>query len=71
MIDTADIAVVRGVQQDLLALNARVQAVASRAPRVLNDPVFFAWGQINSAVRYLEVAILKAGGAPSDPAVIG
>ncbi|MGH7109100.1 MAG: hypothetical protein ACREFK_01595 [Stellaceae bacterium] len=71
MIAKADIAVVRGLQRELLAAAERMQQMISRDPRALNDPVFFAYGQLNSAVRYLEVAVLKAGGDPAEPPIIG
>lgn len=63
--------VVRAMQTELLAIGARMQTLMSGDPRIPNDPVRFAWGQLNSAVRFLEVAILKAGGAASTPPVIG
>jgi hypothetical protein len=62
---------VRGIEGELQAINARLQAMTSHDPAVWNDPLLFAWGQVNSAIRYLELAILKAGGKAAPPAAAG
>jgi hypothetical protein len=62
---------IRGIEDELKAINGRLVAMTSADPKVNNDPLMFAHLQLNSLIRYLELAILKAGGKASEPPVIG
>jgi hypothetical protein len=64
----AEVEELRGLQGELSAANARLHRLTSNDPRVWTDPVMSAHLQLNSAIRYLDVAIAKEAiraGAPS------
>ena len=61
----------RAIQDDLLAAAQKLKGLSDSNPARPNNAVDFAFGQINSAVRYIEVAILRRGGAAHNPPVIG
>lgn len=71
MIAEADIVVVRGLQQEMIALGNRLKALTAGNPEIHCDPFILARGQLNSAIRYIEMGLLKASAAPSEPAAIG
>ena len=61
---------IRGIEDELKAINNRLAAMTSADPKVNNDPLLFAHLQLNSSIRYLELAILKADGKPDEPPAI-
>lgn len=71
MIDEAALAVVRGLQEEMIALGKRLRALTAGNPAIHNDHFILARGQLNSAIRYLELGVLRAGGAPAEPPIIG
>lgn len=71
MIAERDIAVVRGLQQEMIALGNRLRALTAGNPAIHNDQFILARGQLNSAIRHIEMGLLKASAAPSEPAAIG
>lgn len=71
MIDEAGIAEVRGLQQEMIALGRRLRALTAGNPAIHCDQFILARGQLNSAIRYLELGVLRAGGPPAAPPIIG
>lgn len=58
---------VRGIGEELQALSRRLRDLTASNPAIHSDLFVHARGQINSAVRYIELAILKAMGPGAAP----
>jgi hypothetical protein len=59
MPENLDLPRLRALRAELSSANERLIDLTSSDPRVWTDPVSSAQMQLNSAIRYLDIAILK------------
>lgn len=63
----SEIGAVREIETELQALAHRLRDLTAGNPTIHSDLFIVARGQINSAIRYIELAILKAMGPGAVP----